>query len=86
MFSPLVRSDDCGCPHTLHGLREATESPVRKVGGRLSTSIRQKMVSSFRGTEASKSKNPLGDYFVRQNNDFTRGWTSNIMPWGMLRG
>ena len=37
------------------------------------------------GVEASKSKNPLGDRFVRQKNDFTRGWTSNIMPWGMLR-
>ena len=40
---------------------------------------------SLRGIEASKSKNPLGDCFVRQNNEFTRGWTSNIMPWGMLR-
>ena len=37
------------------------------------------------GMEASKSKNPLGDHFIGQNNDFTRGWTSNIMPWGMLR-
>ena len=44
----------------------------------------QKMGSSFRGIEASKSKFPLGDCFVGQNNDFTRGWTSNIMPWGML--
>ena len=22
---------------------------------------------------------------IGQNNDSTRGWTSNIMPWGMLR-
>ena len=36
-------------------------------------------------TEASESKNPLGDALIGQNNDFTRGWTSNIMPWGMLR-
>ena len=35
--------------------------------------------------EASESKNILGDRFIGQNNDFTRGWTSNIMPWGMLR-
>ena len=28
---------------------------------------------------------PLGGRFVGQNNDFTRGKTSNIMPWGMLR-
>ena len=41
----------------------------------------QKMVSSFRGIEASKSKIPLGDCSVRQNNDFARGWPSNIMPW-----
>ena len=40
----------------------------------------QKMVSNFRGIEAAKSKNPLGDCFVGQKNDFTRGWTSNIMP------
>ena len=40
----------------------------------------KKVVSSFRGIEASKSKNPLGDCFVGQNNDFTKGWTSNIMP------
>ena len=33
--------------------------------------------------EASESKNPLGNCFIGQNNDFTRGWTSNIMPWGM---
>ena len=39
----------------------------------------------FHGIEASKeSKNPLGDYLSGQNDDFTRGWTSNIMPWGML--
>ena len=38
----------------------------------------------FQGIKASKSKNPLGDRFIGQNNDFTRGWTSNIMPWGML--
>ena len=31
----------------------------------------------FQGIEASESKNPLGDR--GQNNDFTRGWTSNIM-------
>ena len=40
--------------------------------------------SSFRGIEVSKSKSPLGVCFVGQNNDFTRDWTSNIMPWGML--
>ena len=34
---------------------------------------------------ASKSKNPLGGCFVRQNNYFTRGETSNTMPLGMLR-
>ena len=39
----------------------------------------------FQGIEASESKNPLGDRLIGQNNDFTRGWTSNIMPWGMLR-
>ena len=37
-----------------------------------------------RGIKALKSKNPLGDCFVGENNDFTRGLTSNIMPWGML--
>ena len=39
----------------------------------------------FQGIEASESKNPLGNGLIGQNNDFTRGWTSNIMPWGMLR-
>ena len=39
----------------------------------------------FQGIEASESKNPLGDRLIGQNNDCTRGWTSNIMPWGMLR-
>ena len=38
----------------------------------------------FQGIEASESKNPLGDRFIGQNDDFTRGWTSNIMPLGML--
>ena len=52
---------------------------------KLLTSQPQKMVSSMRGIEVSKSKNPLGDCFVGQNLDFTRGWTSNIMPWGMQR-
>ena len=33
----------------------------------------QNVVSSFGGIEGSKSKNPLGDRFVKQNNDFTRG-------------
>ena len=45
----------------------------------------KKVISSSRGVEASESKNPLGDCLIGQNNDFTRGWTSNIMPWGMLR-
>ena len=39
-----------------------------------------KMLSSFRGIEVSKSKNPLGDCLIGQNNDFTMGWTSNIPP------
>ena len=38
-----------------------------------------KMVSSFKGIEASKSKNPLGNCFVGQNNEFTWGWTPNAM-------
>ena len=44
----------------------------------------KKVISSFRGVEASQSKNPLGDRLIGQNNDFTRGWTSNIMRSGML--
>ena len=44
----------------------------------------QKCDIQFQGIEASKSKNPLGDCFVGQNNDFTRGCTSDIMPWGIL--
>ena len=36
------------------------------------------------GVEGSKSKNSLGDHFVWQNNDFTKGYTSNIVPWGMV--
>ena len=39
----------------------------------------------FQGIEASESKSPLGDPLIGQNNDFTRGWTSSIMPLGMLR-
>ena len=45
----------------------------------------QKSDIQLQGIEASESKKPLGDRFIGQNNDFTRGWTSNIMPWGMLR-
>ena len=45
----------------------------------------QKSDIQFQGIEASESKNPLGDRLIGQNNDVTRGWTSNIMPWGMLR-
>ena len=44
-----------------------------------------KSVMQFQGIEASEAKNPLGDYLIGQKNDFTRGWTSNIMPWGRLR-
>ena len=40
---------------------------------------------SLRGIEAAQSKKPLRDHFVRQNNDFTKGYTSHIMPLGMLR-
>ena len=45
----------------------------------------KKSVIQFQGIKASESKNPLGDHFIGQNIDFTRGWTSNIMLWGMLR-
>ena len=44
-----------------------------------------KSVIQFQGIKASESKNPLGDCLIGQNNDFTRGGTSNTMPWGMLR-
>ena len=43
----------------------------------------QKSDLQFSGIEALESKNPLGDCLIGQNNDFTKGWTSNIMPWGM---
>ena len=45
----------------------------------------QQSVIQFQGIEASESKNPLGGGLIGQNNDFIRGWTSNIMPWGMRR-
>ena len=47
----------------------------------------QKSDIQFQGIEASDppKKNDLGDCLIGQNNEFTRGWTSNIMPWGMLR-
>ena len=35
--------------------------------------------------EGSKLKNSLGDHFVSQNDDFARGWTSDITHRGMLR-
>ena len=38
----------------------------------------QKSDIQFWGIEASESKNPLGDGLIGENNDFTRGWTSNI--------
>ena len=37
------------------------------------------------GVEGSKSKNPLRVTFVSQNDDFTRGSTSNVRHWGVLR-
>ena len=36
------------------------------------------------GGGGSKSKNSLGDHFLAQNNDFTRGVTSDTTSWGML--
>ena len=40
----------------------------------------------FQGVRGLKIKKiHLGYCCVGQNNVFTRGWTSNIMPWGMLR-
>ena len=38
----------------------------------------------FQGDRGLKIKKSIGGLFFGQNNDFTRGWTSNIMPWGML--
>ena len=43
------------------------------------------VVLHFTSIEASKSKNTLRNHCVEQNNDFTRGETSNIKPWGVLR-
>ena len=40
----------------------------------------QKSDIQFYGVEASESKDPLRDALVGQNNDFTKCWTSNIMP------
>ena len=31
-----------------------------------------------------QQKGPLADGLIGENNDFTKGWTSSIMPWGML--
>ena len=45
---------------------------------------RKKSVIQFQGVRGLRMKK-----FIRgrigQNNDFTRGWISNIMHWGMLR-
>ena len=71
----LVHSD--GLPHCLE--------PDQKLLTPHSTPPPQKSDIQFQGIDASESKNPLGDGLIGQNNDFTRGWTSNIMPWGMLR-
>ena len=37
------------------------------------------------GEWGSTSKNALGGQFASQNDDVTRGWTCDTIPWGMLR-
>ena len=37
------------------------------------------------GDGGLRIKTSIGGLSYWQKNDFTRGWTSNIMPWGMLR-
>ena len=38
------------------------------------------------GSRGVRTKNSLGDAFIGQNNDFTRGETNNSTPWGRVRG
>ena len=49
----------------------------------------KKRVSGDRGLTIKKSIGRLEigkiHCLIRQNNDFPKNWTSNIMPWGMLR-
>ena len=46
---------------------------------------RQKGVPGYGGLKGSKTKNSLGDHFLSYNDDFTRGWTSGTIPWGIVR-
>ena len=44
-----------------------------------------KMVTGYEGLEESKIENALVVHLVFENDHFTRGWTSRISHWGVLR-
>ena len=65
--------------------RQGFEPPTQKSAARCVTIEPGFVVAQHASPLLGALKNPLGDCLIGQNNDFTRGWTSNIMPWGMLR-
>ena len=44
-----------------------------------------KEVPGYGGGGGVQIGNSVGEYFLSQNHDLTRGWTSDTTTWGMLR-